>query len=134
MLERISYLVAIALAVGAPFLTALLTNRHQRKLKELELNNQKAMMHYDQFTEAFNVFVDREQNMKSTSPTTLRFVESVNALYRFFPVEKWFLLDACSENPRDPEKAHLVRIEAATLLQELYQGIQTEYSESKTEK
>ncbi len=128
MLERISYLVAIALAVGAPFLTALLTNRHQRKLKELELDNQKILMHYNQFTAAFDKFVDLEQSMKATTPHTLGFVEAANALYRFFPPEKWSILDACTADPHNAGKAEAVRLEAAKLLQELYQDIPTEYS------
>ena len=130
MLERISYLVAIALAVGAPFLTALLTNRHQRKLKELELDNQKTLMRYEELKDAFSKFVDLEQSMKAVTPHTLNFVEAINAFYRFFPADKWPLLDACADDPKNTNNSEAVRLEAAKLLQELYQDIPTKYSKS----
>ena len=131
MIERISYLVAIALAVGAPFLTAMVTNRHQRKLKELELSNQKAMLLYDQFVSAYESFVENSEAMHAHTPPTIAFEKSVSSLYRFFPQEDWGFLDLCLKDPHDNESRANVKNEGAILLQELYQDIPSKYQKQE---
>ena len=131
MIERISYLVAIALAVGAPFLTALITNRHQRKLKELELSNQKTMLLYDQFVSAYESFVEHSEAMNASMPPTIAFEKSVSSLYRFFPQEDWELLDLCLKDPHNSKSRNNVKTKGAKLLQELYQDIPSKYQKQE---
>lgn len=91
----IALIVSIVGTITSPLITTLLTNRHQFKMRKLEMETIAKTKYIDERNAVFNIFVAKTgQVLISADDVSLKeFGEAFFKVYQYIPSKQWGYLD-----------------------------------------
>lgn len=85
--------IALAVSIITPTISLFINNRHQRKLKQLELINQKSTEFYSKQCDVFTKYLKHvTTHVYSISNDFFEYNTSYHELFMYVPQEYWNLL------------------------------------------
>lgn len=117
--------IALAISIITPAVSLLLNNIHQRRLKKIELQHQKAMEVYHKQCDVFTKYLDRVATYTlAISSSFIDYTILYHELFMYVPQEHWELLTALDNAIRSKDKPQIEELylkvtkTLASLLQE----------------
>lgn len=97
--------IALAVSIITPTVSLFINNRHQRKLKQLELLNQKATEFYSKQCDVFTKYLRHVTNhVYSISSDFFEYNTSYHELFMYVPQEHWSLLTSLDAAIKSKDK------------------------------